>query len=69
MTPYQRLHDLGLAARFADRVVVLAGGRVAADGPPAVALHDALIASVYGVQFRSVAIDGISQPVAWRRPT
>ena len=29
------LHDLGLAARFADRVVVLAGGKVAADGPAA----------------------------------
>ena len=63
------LHDLGLAARFADHVIVLADGRVVADGPPAVALGDALIASVYGVSFRTVSIDGILQPVAWSRPS
>ncbi|MCP6324215.1 ABC transporter ATP-binding protein, partial [Klebsiella pneumoniae] len=32
------LHDLGLAARLADRVVVINGGRVIADGPPLEAL-------------------------------
>ncbi|MGY4627531.1 ABC-type hemin transport system ATPase subunit [Bradyrhizobium sp. USDA 4486] len=29
------LHDLNLAIRFADRLVVLSGGRLAADGPRA----------------------------------
>jgi iron complex transport system ATP-binding protein len=62
------LHDLGLAARFADRVVVLAHGRVAADGPPAEALDEDLIGRVYGVEFKTMAIDGTTQPVAWRRP-
>jgi iron complex transport system ATP-binding protein len=61
------LHDLGLAARFADRVVVLAEGRVAADGPPAVALRHEVIDAAYGVAFRTVLIDGIPQPVAWSR--
>jgi len=61
------LHDLGLAARFADRVVVLAGGRVASDGPVAVALHPGVIDAAYGVGFRTVTIDGIVQPVAWSR--
>ena len=61
------LHDLGLAARFADRIVVLANHKVAADGPPGVALAAGVIDSAYGVIFRHVTIDGISQPVAWER--
>ncbi len=63
------LHDLGLAARFADRVIVLASGRVAADGPPDEALRPAVIDAAYGVSFRTVILDGVTQPVAWsRRP-
>ncbi|MGD0643092.1 MAG: ABC transporter ATP-binding protein [Roseiarcus sp.] len=42
------LHDLTLAVRFCDRLIVLAGGRVIADGPPAV-LTDAVVAAAYGV--------------------
>jgi iron complex transport system ATP-binding protein len=61
------LHDLGLAARFADRIVVLANHKVSADGPPAVALAAGVIEAAYGVTFRHVTIDGISQPVAWER--
>ena len=62
------LHDLGLAARFADRVVVLADGKVAADGRAATALRGEVIDAAYGVGFRTVTIDGIVQPVAWSRP-
>jgi iron complex transport system ATP-binding protein len=63
------LHDLGLAARFADRVIVLAGGKVAADGPPDEALRPAIIDTAYGVGFRTVILEGVTQPVAWsRRP-
>ena len=61
------LHDLGLAARFADRVVVLANGKVAADGPADVALRTDVIDAAYGVGFRTVQIDGVAQPVAWNR--
>lgn len=61
------LHDLGLAARFADRVIVLANGRVAADGPPDEALRPAVIDAAYGVGFRTVILDGVTQPVAWSR--
>ncbi|MEE1756613.1 ABC transporter ATP-binding protein [Streptomyces sp. SP18CS02] len=46
------LHDLGHAARFADRVVALRAGRVAADGPPAEVVTPALLADVLGVAGR-----------------
>lgn len=41
------LHDLALAAGYADRVVVLAGGRVAAAGPPAEVLTARLLSDVW----------------------
>jgi iron complex transport system ATP-binding protein len=41
------LHDLNLAA-LADRVLVLADGSVAADGPPATALTAAVVTRVFG---------------------
>jgi iron complex transport system ATP-binding protein len=44
------LHDLNLAARYCDRVVVLTAGRVAAAGTPQTVLTPALIKSVYGVE-------------------
>jgi iron complex transport system ATP-binding protein len=41
------LHDLGLAARSCDRVLVLDHGRVAAQGAPVEALSPAVLASVF----------------------
>ncbi|WP_418275575.1 heme ABC transporter ATP-binding protein [Isoptericola jiangsuensis] len=41
------LHDLPLAAAWADRVVVVARGRVAADGAPADVLTSDLLSDVY----------------------
>ncbi|GAB3162019.1 heme ABC transporter ATP-binding protein [Myceligenerans halotolerans] len=41
------LHDLALAAAWADRVVVLDGGRVAGVGPPAAVLTSSLLSRVY----------------------
>jgi len=43
------LHDLPLAARHCDAIVVLHEGRVAADGPPGAALSDTTLAGVFGV--------------------
>ncbi len=43
------IHDLNLAARFAERIVVLSRGRIVADGPPASVLSVDLLARVWGV--------------------
>ncbi len=43
------LHDLNLAALFAERIVVLHDGRIAADGPPQETITDALLARVFQV--------------------
>ncbi|RYF88875.1 MAG: ABC transporter ATP-binding protein [Caulobacteraceae bacterium] len=43
------LHDLGLAARVCDRLIVLHAGRVAADGPPSQVLTPATLRIVFGL--------------------
>ncbi|MCW2840846.1 MAG: Hemin import ATP-binding protein HmuV [Aeromicrobium sp.] len=42
------LHDLTVAAAHADRICVLAGGRLAADGTPRDVMRPALLGDVYG---------------------
>lgn len=46
------LHDLHMALRISDRVLVLAEGRILADGMPAEALSPQILARAYGVQAR-----------------
>lgn len=41
------LHDLALAAAYADRVAVLRAGRIAAEGPPAEVFAEDLLSEVY----------------------
>jgi iron complex transport system ATP-binding protein len=48
------MHDLTLAGQFAQRLVLLAGGRVVADGPPTEVLTEASIAQHYGAEVRIV---------------
>jgi iron complex transport system ATP-binding protein len=55
------LHDLSFAARIADRIVLIADGRVLADGPSAEALPPPMLARAYGVDARWV--DGESGPL------
>jgi iron complex transport system ATP-binding protein len=42
-------HDLGLAARFADTVLVLSEGRLVSQGNPAVALSEPVMADVFRI--------------------
>ncbi len=46
------LHDLSMAARMADRIIVMAAGKVLADGAPDVALAPDIMAVAYGVEAR-----------------
>ena len=55
------LHDLDAALRLADRVIVLAEGRVLADAAPAEALSPAVLKTAYGVEART--LDGLHGPV------
>ena len=55
------LHDLDAALRVADRVIVMAEGRVLADAAPAEALSPAVLKAAYGVEART--LDGLRGPV------
>lgn len=57
------LHDLALASRFCDRIVVMQQGRVASEGDPASALSDEVLREVFAIQARRVEA-GV---VPWQR--
>lgn len=44
------MHDLALAARFADRVLILGGGRALATGTPAAVLTAPALAAAFGIE-------------------
>jgi iron complex transport system ATP-binding protein len=54
------LHDLGLAATFFPRVVLLDHGRVVADGPPTEVLSDERIREVFGVDPAMVRLPAVT---------
>ena len=51
-------HDLNLAARCADRLVLLRAGRVVATGPPGEVLTEANVSAAYGVPVRRAEVEG-----------
>ena len=58
LTLVAAMHDLTLAAQYADRMVLLDSGRVAADGTPRDVLTEELIASHYGASIDIVPVGG-----------
>ncbi|MEM8548059.1 MAG: ABC transporter ATP-binding protein, partial [Pseudomonadota bacterium] len=44
------IHDIGLAARFADRLLWMHNGHIVADGPPATTLTAERLGAVYGIK-------------------
>jgi iron complex transport system ATP-binding protein len=60
------LHDLALAARYADRVAVMDRGRLVADAAPAEALTLGRLATVFGIEATMVEIAGSAVPLPHR---
>lgn len=52
------LHDLGIAARYCDRLLLLSGGLLTADGVPEAVLTADMLAKVYGVRAWTGDVDG-----------
>jgi iron complex transport system ATP-binding protein len=57
------LHDLNLAAQFADRVALLSGGRLHALGPPREVLTAERLSEVYGVSVRILPHPTLGTPI------
>jgi iron complex transport system ATP-binding protein len=59
------LHDLALAARYCDRLVLLADGGILAEGRPSDVLTDAHIATAYGIDVVRGQNEGVPYLLAW----
>ena len=57
------VHDISLAAAYADQVTILAGGRVVGDGPPREVLTPALLSEVYHYPVEVLAHPGGGAPI------
>ena len=60
------MHDLTLASRFCDRVVLLSDGQVAGDGLPGAVLTESLLRESYGVEVQAGTIGGERYVLPWR---
>lgn len=52
LTVLSAMHDLTLAAQFADRLLLLSNGNLIADGPPAEVLDEATLSACFGTHVR-----------------
>ncbi|MGL4240514.1 MAG: ABC transporter ATP-binding protein [Beijerinckiaceae bacterium] len=58
-------HDITLAARFSDKILLMKDGTLAAAGPVAEVLTEDALRDVYRVDARFIAIDGGTVVVPW----
>jgi len=61
-------HDLELAARFSDHLLVLDEGRLVADGPPQAVLTETLLAEVFRMQARLATTSAGSVRIHYEAP-
>jgi iron complex transport system ATP-binding protein len=57
LTVVSAMHDLTLAAQFADRLVLLSAGRIVASGRPADVLHEDTLSACFGGRIRVLTDD------------
>ncbi len=67
LTVLSAIHDLTLAGQFADRLMLLSGGRIAVTGRPADVLTDAVLTSHFGPNVEVLATDTGDVAVVSRR--
>lgn len=67
LTVLSAIHDLTLAGQFADRLLLLAGGQIAASGGPREVLHDAVLAEHFGAGVQVLTTDSGDIAVISRR--
>jgi cobalamin transport system ATP-binding protein len=67
LTVLSAIHDLTLAGQFADRLILLAGGRIAADGPATTVLSDRLLSEHFGAGVQVVTTEDGELAVISRR--
>jgi iron complex transport system ATP-binding protein len=63
------MHDLALAARFADRIIALDGGRIVAAGAPRTVLTSSRLAEMFGMEALITERDGALVVTPWRAVT
>lgn len=59
------MHDLAIASRYADRVLIMQDGRLVADGPPSETLTDDLVAEVFHIAVRRIEAGDRKAVLAW----
>jgi iron complex transport system ATP-binding protein len=67
LTVLSAIHDLTLAGQFADRLLLLAGGRIAASGPASDVLRDSVLAEHFGSGVQVLTTDSGDIAVISRR--
>jgi iron complex transport system ATP-binding protein len=61
LTVLATMHDLSVAGEYADRLVLMAGGRVVAAGPPAEVLTEELLTTQYRARVK--VLKGVHGPI------
>lgn len=61
------LHDLNLAARFCDRLMLLKDGRLVAEGKPGEVLNNQQLRDVYGIEAKFLQAEEQFAVIPWQR--
>lgn len=58
-------HDVNLASRFADRLLLMAEGAIVAEGPPREVLDPEVLTRVYGTPVSTRKVEGLDVPLVF----